>query len=99
MNSPTSTITATPSYPDVVRQLSLEEKVALLTGSDVFTMAGSDRIGLARVNLSDGPTGVRGLKFSGGRQVTLFPNATLFASGWSEDAAELVGGMLAEEAL
>ena len=41
--------------------------------------------------LSDGPTGVRGLKFSGGRTVALFPNATLLASAWSEDTAYEVG--------
>jgi beta-glucosidase len=94
-----TTTTDTPSYPELVGRLSLEEKVALLTGSDVFTMAGSDKIGLARVNLSDGPTGVRGLKFSGGRQVTLFPNATLLSASWSTDTAFEVGGLLAEEAI
>ena len=64
-------------YAELVGRLSLTEKVTLLTGSAVFTMAGNEKIGLAPVNLSDGPTGVRGLKFSGGRKVTLFPNATL----------------------
>ena len=52
-----------------------------------------------RVALSDGPTGVRGLKFSGGRTVALFPNATLLASAWSEDTAYEVGALLAEEAM
>nr|WP_238338297.1 glycoside hydrolase family 3 C-terminal domain-containing protein [Pedococcus badiiscoriae] len=47
---------------------------------------------------SDGPTGVRGLKFTGGEQVALFPNATLLASAWSEDTAHEVGEMLAQEA-
>jgi beta-glucosidase len=89
----------TTTYPDLVRRLSLEEKVALLTGADVFTMAGNDKIGLAPINLSDGPTGVRGLKFSGGRQVTLFPNATLLSAAWSTDTAYEVGGLLAEEAM
>ncbi|MGH3341127.1 MAG: glycoside hydrolase family 3 N-terminal domain-containing protein, partial [Propionibacteriaceae bacterium] len=56
-------------------------------------------IGLAELRLSDGPTGVRGLKFSGGRVVSLFPNATLLASAWSTDTAYEVGRLLAEEAL
>ena len=62
-------------------------------------MAGNDKIGLAPINLSDGPTGVRGLKFSGGRKVTLFPNATLLSAAWSTDTAYEVGRMLAEEAM
>src|SRR5690242_8967441 len=47
---------------------------------------------------SDGPTGVRGLKFVGGDHVALFPNATLLASAWSEETAREVGEMLAGEA-
>src|ERR1044072_5385954 len=48
---------------------------------------------------SDGPTGGRGLKFSGGRVVSLFPNATLLASAWDEESAYEVGRLLAEEAM
>ena len=36
-------------------------------------MAGNEKIGLAPINLSDGPTGVRGLKFTGGRVVDAVP--------------------------
>jgi beta-glucosidase len=44
--------------------------VRLLTGGDAFTLAPESSIGLGTVALSDGPTGVRGLKFSGGRTVS-----------------------------
>jgi beta-glucosidase len=84
---------------ELIGRLDLAAKIRLLTGGDMFTMATEPEIGLRRIALSDGPTGVRGLKFSGGRVVSLFPNATLLASAWSEDAAEEVGAMLAEEAL
>ena len=79
--------------------LDLESKVRLLTGATMFTLAPEPRIGLGELRLSDGPTGVRGLKFSGGRTVALFPNATLLASAWSEDTAFEVGTLLAEEAM
>src|SRR5215472_11989975 len=65
----------------------------------MFTLAPEPSILLAEVRLSDGPTGVRGLKFSGGRTVSLFPNATLLASSWNEEALAEVGRLLAEEAL
>jgi beta-glucosidase len=86
-------------YADLLARLDLEAKVALLTGSAVFTMAGNADIELAPINLSDGPTGVRGLKFSGGREVTLFPNATLLSAAWSTETAREVGRLLAEEAM
>ena len=84
---------------DLVARLNLPAKVRLLTGASTFTLAPEPAIGLGELRLSDGPTGVRGLKFSGGRVVSLFPNATLLAQAWSEDTAYEVGGLLAEEAL
>jgi beta-glucosidase len=83
---------------DLIARLDLPAKVRLLTGASSFTLPPDASIGLGEVRLSDGPTGVRGLKFSGGRQVALFPNATLLASAWDERTAYEVGGLLAEEA-
>ena len=79
--------------------LDLKSKVALLTGASMFTLAPETSIGLTEIRLSDGPTGVRGLKFSGGPQAALFPNATLLAAAWSEQTAYEVGRLLAEEAM
>ncbi|GIG23415.1 beta-glucosidase [Cellulomonas chitinilytica] len=93
-------MTQSPVDPTVlVSKLDLETKVRLLTGAAAFSLAPEESIGLGELNLSDGPTGVRGLKFSGGRQVALFPNATLLASAWDEDTTAEVGRMLAEEAM
>ncbi|GAA2636911.1 beta-glucosidase family protein [Paractinoplanes durhamensis] len=82
-----------------VKSLDLPAKVRLLTGATAFTLAPEESIGLGELRFSDGPTGVRGLKFSGGRVVSLFPNATLLASAWDEDTAYEVGRLLAEEAM
>src|SRR4051794_7650700 len=90
---------ATTDYQDLLDRLDLPTKVRLLTGATAFTLVPEEAIGLGELRLSDGPTGVRGLKFSGGRTVALFPNATLLASAWSEDIAREVGRLLAEEAL
>ena len=79
--------------------LDLNAKVALLTGASTFTLAPEPSVGLLEMRLSDGPTGVRGLKFHGGRVVALFPNATLLSSAWSEETAYEVGRLLAEEAM
>src|SRR3954465_9168254 len=83
----------------LIGRLDLPSKVRLLTGASAFTLAPEPAIGLRELRLSDGPTGVRGLKFSGGRTVALFPNATLLASAWDESTAYEVGRLLAEEAM
>jgi beta-glucosidase len=106
--SPTTATSPTPSssaprppvdHRALVASLDLATRVRLLTGATAFTLAPEESIGLGELRLSDGPTGVRGLKFSGGRTVALFPNATLLASAWSEAVTEEVGRLLAEEAL
>ena len=95
------TTTSTRSHADLlelVGRLDLATKVRLLTGATSFTLHGEASIGLEPMAFSDGPTGVRGLKFTGGDHVALFPSATVLASAWSEETAHEVGEMLAEEA-
>lgn len=94
-----------PDHPDhlenlehLVAALDLETKVRLLTGEAAFTLWGEESVGLAPMAFSDGPTGVRGLKFTGGEKVALLPNATVLASAWSEDNLREVGAILAAEA-
>lgn len=99
MTEHSTTDDSTIDFAELLARLDLPAKVALLTGSAVFTMAGNEDIALAPINLSDGPTGVRGLKFAGGRKVTLFPNATLLSAAWSTETAYEVGRLLAEEAM
>ena len=65
----------------------------------MFSLADEPSIGLHGMVFSDGPTGVRGAEFVGGRQVALFPNATVLAQTWDETAAQRVGELLAGEAL
>lgn len=91
-------MTATDDVAGLVARLDLPTKVRLLTGASAFTLHGEPSVGLHEMAFSDGPTGVRGLRFTGGEAVALFPNATLLSSAWDEDAAHEVGGALAEEA-
>jgi beta-glucosidase len=95
--STSTTTRTTANHRELIGAFDLVANVRLLTGGNVFTLAAEPAIGLRSVALSDGPTGVRGLKFSG-RTVALFPNAALLASAWSEDTAFEVGTLLAEEA-
>lgn len=78
--------------------LSLEQKVRLLSGADSFSLHDEIEIGLDRVVLSDGPTGVRGHVVVGGREACLLPNASLLAQTWSSDAVAEAALILADEA-
>lgn len=87
-----------PTTEELIARLDLDQKVRLLTGSAAFSLAPEPAIDLARVDISDGPTGVRGLKFIGGDRVVLFPSATVLASAWDEELIEEVGRVVADEA-
>ena len=44
---------------EIIRQLNLEQKCALLSGETVFTTRGYKNAGIPSITLSDGPNGVR----------------------------------------
>ncbi|GAA4734073.1 glycoside hydrolase family 3 C-terminal domain-containing protein [Modestobacter marinus] len=87
-----------PDLPALIARLDLKAKVRLLTGGTMYGLHAEEDIGLAEIHLSDGPTGVRGLTFTSGPPVTLFPNASLLASTWSDEVLHETGRLLAEEA-
>lgn len=78
--------------------LSLEEKVALLTGFDFWNTVPNERIGLRKIVMSDGPAGVRG-EFWDERDNSLnLPSGTALGSTWSVEIASEYGRVLAREA-
>jgi len=76
-----------------VEDLTLSEKIDLLTGADAFTLRGLPRIGLRALRTSDGPAGVRGTSMDPHDRSTSFPAPIALAATW--DAA-LVEGLAAE---
>ena len=79
--------------------MSLEEKIAFLTGVDFWNTVPNNSIGLRRMLLSDGPAGVRG-EFWDERDNSLnLPSGTALGSSWSRDFAAEYGRILAKEAL
>lgn len=74
-----------------VAELTLDEKVDLLTGADFWTLRPAPKIGLRRLVLSDGPSGVRGVVWDERAPSLLFPNPTCLAATWSSWAAMQAG--------
>ncbi|QIG40028.1 beta-glucosidase [Microbacterium sp. 4R-513] len=78
-------------------ELSLEEKVRLLTGASTWSLHAIQRIGLDPVTVSDGPIGVRGTSDDGGPSVQL-PAPSGTAATWDVDLLARLGTLIAGEA-
>jgi beta-glucosidase len=78
-------------------EMSLEEKVSLLSGSDVWGVPGLPRHGIPSLVMSDGPSGVRGATFLEGRAAS-FPCETALAASWDPELVRTVGRALGREA-
>lgn len=77
--------------------MTLEEKLTLLAGQDMWSIAGIPRLGIPTLRMSDGPSGVRGPSFVDGRSVC-FPCGMALASAWDPDLAWRYGAALGDEA-
>lgn len=83
---------------ELTAKLSLEEKVTFLTGGDFAGLTPIETINLRKIQLSDGPSGIRG-EFWDERDNSLnLPSATALGSSWSVELAGDYGRALAEEA-
>ncbi len=81
---------------DLAQRLTLEEKVGLMAGAAAFALEGVERLGVPRVRVADGPTGVRSNE---GEPATVFPVGVALASTWSPEVAREVAAAIAREAL
>ncbi|MFD9958088.1 beta-glucosidase [Amycolatopsis sp. NPDC058986] len=79
-------------------KLDLDAKTRLLAGQDVWTLAPLPEIGLTSIVMSDGPVGVRGVRWTPDDPSLTLPSPTALAATWDPALAERVGGVLAQEA-
>ncbi|MDH6422395.1 beta-glucosidase family protein [Aurantimicrobium minutum] len=96
MSLPTS-----PDSPVLLEKLSLltlEEKVSLLTGADMWSTTAIPKIGLRRIVVSDGPSGVRGETWDEHSPSLNLPSASSLSSTWNLSAAFKAGVCVAGEA-
>ncbi|MCM6763776.1 glycoside hydrolase family 3 C-terminal domain-containing protein [Rathayibacter sp. ZW T2_19] len=83
---------------ELIGRLDLEEKVQLLTGRDFWTTWPIERIGLRRMLVSDGPSGVRGEVWDERSPSLNLPSATALSSSWDRSIAKRYGAAAAVEA-
>ncbi|NDL58752.1 beta-glucosidase family protein [Phytoactinopolyspora mesophila] len=86
------------TLPALVARLTLEQKVRLLTGADMWGLYDEPAIGLRRMVLSDGPSGIRGEHFDGRETSINLPSATALGASWDVELAYRYGALLVVEA-
>ncbi|KAF8892689.1 glycoside hydrolase family 3 protein [Infundibulicybe gibba] len=86
------------SIPELVRQLKVEEKIALLGAPNWWNTSAIERLGIPSIRMSDGPNGVRGSSHFVSTPAQCLPCATALASTFDPDLIHQVGVFLAQEA-
>ncbi len=86
------------SESSLVARLTLAQKVRLLTGADGWVLHGETSIGLRPMVLSDGPAGVRGLRFDAANPSSSLPCPVALGATWDVGLIEELGTALGREA-
>ncbi|MBD0708017.1 glycosyl hydrolase [Streptomyces sp. CBMA291] len=79
-------------------RLDLDTKTRLLAGQDMWTLPALPEIGLASLVMSDGPIGVRGVRWTADDPSVALPSPTALAATWDPALARRAGRLLAQEA-
>jgi len=79
-------------------RLDLDAKARLLSGQDMWSLPALPEIGLKSLVMSDGPIGVRGVRWTADDPSIALPSPTALAATWDPDLARRAGTLLAQEA-
>ena len=82
---------------ELLKQMTFEEKAALLTGSGTMFTADCKRLGVPMKHLADGPHGVR--NYEPGTNCTTLPSMCAAGATWSRDAAYQMGQTIARDCI
>ena len=91
---------------NIIKQMTLEEKIDMLHGKNMFSSAGIPRLGIADVEYADGPFGIREEmephSWNSARlttdSATFFPTGSALAATWSTEWAYAYGRGMSREA-
>lgn len=79
-------------------RLDLDAKARLLAGQDTWSLPALPEIGLKSLVMSDGPIGVRGVRWTADDPSVALPSPTALAATWDPELARRAGVLLAQEA-
>ncbi|KAI0693903.1 putative beta-glucosidase from glycoside hydrolase family GH3 [Cytidiella melzeri] len=86
------------SVPQLVKKLTMDEKISLLGAPNWWNTTAIERLGIPAVRMSDGPNGVRGSSHFVPTPAQCLPCATSMASTFDPEMIHQVGALLADEA-
>lgn len=93
-------------YTAIIGQMTLVEKVSLLSGKDFWQTKSIPRLGVPSIYLADGPHGFRRqaaaserMGLNAGIPSTCFPTEAMVANSWNVELGEKVGSFLGSEAV
>ena len=79
-------------------QMTLEEKVSILSGEDFWSVPAVPRLGIGKLRVTDGPNGARGGgSLIGGVKSASFPVGIALGATWNGDLVREIGAALADE--
>jgi beta-glucosidase len=81
---------------ELLAAMTLDEKVGLTAGVDMWHTAAVERLGIPALKVTDGPIGARGERWTGGRAAA-FPCATALGATWNPALVREVGERLGVE--
>jgi len=82
----------------MLQEMTIEEKVHILTGCSFWESGGVARFGVNPLRMTDGPHGARGASLHGENGALLTPCELALAATFNEDLIEEIGGLLGREA-
>lgn len=92
---------------DILKQLTIDEKIKWTSGNNMWQMLGLERLGIEQIMLADGPHGVRvykeltseadALNQDALRESTMFPSAAAMASTFNPKLIKEVGRVIGDE--
>lgn len=80
----------------ILAEMSLDEKIALLSGKDFWSIQPVERLGIPSLRMSDGPTGLRSVNSD---PATVFPVGTALAASFNPDLVSEVSAAIGREAI
>ena len=82
---------------ELVQQMTIEEKISMLAGADLWHSVAVPRLGIHQFRVTDGPNGARGSWGSMGPSSVATPVGIALGATWNPDIVEKVGNVLGDE--
>ena len=82
---------------ELLKQMTLEEKISILAGADLWHSVAVPRLGIPQFKVTDGPNGTRGAWGSMASPSVATPVGIALGATWNRALVEKVGNVLADE--